>query len=146
MRPHNSISLLPFLTTLARAKSLILWGDTRLGKTLWARDQGSHFYNAGMFNLDEYQPETTYAVFDDMMGGLGNFSAYKQWLGAQIEFTVTDKYKKKQRILWNWRPTIWVANVDPATENVDQNWLQGNCTIVHITTQIARVDEWPETP
>lgn len=91
-----------------RPRSLILFGDTRLGKTLWARSLGKHAYFGGLFSLDEPIDEAQYAVFDDMQGGLEFFHAYKFWLGAQKEFWATDKYKGKQFIVWG-RPSIYVS-------------------------------------
>ena len=99
-----------------------------------------------MFNLEAYDDTCTYAIFDDILGGLNNFSTYKQWLGCQMEFTVTDKYKRKKRLDWGGRPTIWIANDDPRTATVDQEWLEGNCTIVYIGETLASVDDWPATP
>ena len=70
------------------------------------------------------------------MGGLDFFPGYKQWLGGQRNFYVTDKYKRKQYVEWGW-PAIWLANSDPRDSvKADVYWLQGNCTIVHIDTPI----------
>lgn len=78
-----------------------------------------------------------YAVFDDMQGGFDFFHGYKFWLGAQKSFTVTDKYKGKMNIEWG-RPSIWLCNNDPSMEKVDWEWIEGNCTIVHLTVPIFR--------
>lgn len=117
-----------------------------MGKTLWARSLGSHIYFAGMFNLEAYDDTCTYAIFDDILGGLTGFSTYKQWLGAQMEFTATDKYKRKRTIHWRGRPTIWITNDDPSVANVDHDWLDKNATTVYIDKQIATVIDWPESP
>ena len=66
-----------------------------MGKTLLARCIGSHSYFGGLFNLDQYEEDADYAVFDDLAGGMEYFHSYKQWLGCQKEFTVTDKYRHK---------------------------------------------------
>lgn len=99
-----------------------------------------------MFNLEAYDDTCTYAIFDDILGGLSSFSTYKQWLGSQMEFTVSDKYKKKKRLDWLGRPTIWISNDNPENANVDQEWLKGNCTIVYIDKVITSVMDWEESP
>lgn len=47
----------------------------------------------GMFNMDELHADCKYGIFDDF--DWTKFTSYKQWLGAQAEFTITDKYRKK---------------------------------------------------
>lgn len=90
--------------------------------------------------MDEPLHGAEYAVFDDIMGGLDFFHGYKQWLGGQQSFYVTDKYKGKKFIEWG-RPAIWLANEDPrGAKNADIDWLEGNCTIVHLTTPIFRAN------
>lgn len=119
-----------------RVKSLVLWGATRLGKTIWARSLGRHAYFGGLFSLDEPIDNAEYAIFDDLQGGLGFFHAYKFWLGAQKEFYATDKYRHKKLIKWG-RPSIYLSNNDPRYDNnADVEWLEGNCTFVHLTEPI----------
>lgn len=83
--------------------------------------------------------ETQYAVFDDF-GGLKYCPQYKFWLGAQKQFTVTDKYKGKKIIEWG-RPSIWLSNDNPLDEyglrDTEVEWLKGNCVIIHLTTPIV---------
>lgn len=122
-----------------RPKSLILYGPTRLGKTLWARSMGRHCYFNNTFNLSAYDPNVRYAVFDDITDGLSKFP-YKQWLGGQNQFEMTDKYHKKQTIYWN-KPAIWIANENPLShpKNIDCDWIKGNCVIVEIDHFLAWV-------
>lgn len=90
--------------------------------------------------MDESTDGVKYAVFDDIMGGLDFFPGYKQWLGGQHSFYVTDKYKGKQFIQWG-RPSIWLSNTDPrAALKADIEWLEGNCTIVYVDTPIFRAN------
>ena len=77
-----------------RPKSLILHGPSRTGKTQWARSIGPHLYFNGYFNMDQLTTNAEYAIFDDFEDW-STFKQYKQWLGAQQQFVVTDKYKKK---------------------------------------------------
>jgi len=84
-----------------------------------------------------YQEDAEYAVFDDMQGGFDFFHAYKFWLGAQAEFTITDKYRGKKHMKWG-KPSVWLCNTDPALEKVDMEWLHGNCEIVNLRETIFR--------
>lgn len=86
------------------------------------------------FNLNEYNDECEYAVFDDIAGGFEYFHNYKGWLGSQKEFTVTDKYRPKRLVKWG-RPTIMLTNDDPTMDpKVDSAWLHGNCDIIFVGT------------
>ncbi|AMH87663.1 replication-associated protein [Pacific flying fox faeces associated gemycircularvirus-1] len=121
---------------LGRPRSLILWGETRLGKTVWARSLGPHIYCCPQWNVDDLKAgleDAKYAVLDDIQGNFQFFPSYKGWLGGQSTFTVTDKYRGKTTIQWG-RPTIWLMNDDPEeVGHVDLNWLRGNCDIIHLT-------------
>ena len=90
------------------------------------------FLLRGLFNMDQYDDDADYAVFDDIAGGLEFFHSYKQWLGCQMEFTVTDKYRHKRHIKFG-KYTIYVANSDPREDpKVDVNWLNGNCYFLYL--------------
>lgn len=113
----------------------MLWGPTRMGKTLWARSLGNHAYFGGLFSLDEpITEETQYAIFDDF-GGLKFLPTFKFWLGHQKEFYVTDKYKGKKKVYWG-KPSIWLSNENPLDEfglkDTDIEWLRGNCDIIYV--------------
>lgn len=128
------------LTWIGRPRSLCFWGETRTGKTMWARSLGKHAYFGGLFSLDESIEDVDYAIFDDINGGLKFFPNYKSWLGCQQTFYCTDKYKGKKLIHWG-RPSIWLSNEDPRTnDGVDIDWLNGNCDFVFISSPIFRAN------
>lgn len=111
-----------------RPKSLILIGDSRTGKTEWARSVGHHMYWNSCFNLDKWDPEAQYAIFDDFEDWT-RFYNYKQWLGAQREFEATDKYRARKTLLWG-KPTVVLSNERPLFR--DWTWIMANCFIVNI--------------
>lgn len=113
---------------IERPRSLILIGDSRTGKTEWARSIGEHMYFNGMLNLDKWDNDATYAVFDDWEDW-GRFYLYKQFLGAQKEFELTDKYRAKRTVQWG-KPSIVISNETPFFK--DWNWIEINCFIVKI--------------
>lgn len=131
-----------------RRKSLILWGGSLLGKSLWARSLGPHAYFPGLFMLEGFDATSVnYAIFDDMVDGLSGLPNFKYWLGCQAEFVVTDKYKKKTRVKWG-KPGIYIANENPlesATE-ADRSWLEANCIVVHVTGFLAHANNDKDEP
>ena len=115
-----------------RPKSLILYGQSRTGKTCFARSLGKHVHHSNTINMEEHRDDVAYAVFDDIGGGLRGFD-YKAWLGGQNHFNVTDKYMKKRSITWG-KPSIYLCNENPydTDRGVDFDWLRANTVIVHI--------------
>ena len=122
-----------------RPKSLIVWGGTRLGKTLFATSLGPHIHWQRDFNLKRILAvgveNIEYVIFDDIgwknsaLAGEG----YKAWLGGQAQFDVTDKYCGKNTIKWG-KPTIVLSNKDPyiGLEPDEIDWFEGNCIVIHI--------------
>ncbi len=103
-----------------------------MGKTVWARHLGRHAYFGGLFSLSECTEGVSYAVFDDIQGGLEFLHSYKFWLGCQKEFYATDKYKGKKLIKWG-KPSIYLANTDPrGDKGVDIDWLEANCKFIYV--------------
>lgn len=126
---------------VGRCLSLVLYGETRTGKTLWARSLGPHLYTIGMVSGDELAKaaatDIKYAIFDDMRGGFKFFHMWKEWLGAQAEVTVKQLYREPRKIKWG-RPSIWVSNQDPreGLEPGDVSWLEQNCIFVEVNHPI----------
>nr|WAE42511.1 MAG: replication associated protein [Cressdnaviricota sp.] len=92
-----------------RPKTLWLTGASRLGKTEWSRSHGRHMYFNGAFNLDDWDTDATYIVWDDFDWKWLPYK--KQFVGAQRQFVVSDKYRKKRSIMWG-KPSIFVWNDD----------------------------------
>nr|QCX29439.1 Replication-associated protein [Plant associated genomovirus 9] len=131
-----------------RPKGLVLFGATRLGKTVWARSLGTHFHCGGLWNMSEFNESVEYAVFDDMVGGLrAGYFNYKDWMGGQFNFTVQDKYMKKRSIRWG-KPTIFICNEDPRDQppafndrvGLDWAWLEENCVFYEVRDAIFRAN------
>lgn len=122
--------------------SLVLFGDSRTGKTLWARSLGPHIYNVGLVSGEEcMKSHVEYAVFDDIRGGIKFFPAFKEWLGCQKWVTVRRLYRDPKLMLWG-KPSIWISNTDPrlGMDPADVTWLEANCTFVEITEAIFRAN------
>jgi len=96
-------------------------------------------YMGGLFSAGEAldNPEADYAVLDDIAGGIKFFPRFKDWLGCQMQFQLKVLYKEPS--LFNWgKPCIWCSNTDPRAgmEQVDIEWMEGNCIFVEVTTPI----------
>ena len=85
-----------------------------------------------MFNLDDWQSDADYLIIDDIEWKY--VPAKKALLGAQEQFTMTDKYRKKVTLMWG-KPTIYLCNPDQDVYNTceERVWLRGNVqyTILH---------------
>lgn len=111
-----------------RPKTLWLVGKSRLGKTEWARSLGCHIYWNGHIDLGTWNEEARYIIFDDF--DWNYFPFKKQFVGAQREFVVTDKYRRKKTIKWG-KPCIilWNEDNDPwdHLKRAELDWYQANC-------------------
>lgn len=118
-----------------RPLSLILVGDSRLGKTQLARSIGDHVYVSGMWAVDDFVgwDWSGYVVFDDIPWDSLKYS-YKSWMGAQRHFYVTDKYRKKC-LMEGGVPLIMCCNQKEYAEyqaNWDSDWVFYNSVVVTI--------------
>lgn len=118
-----------------RPLSLILVGDSRLGKTQLARSIGDHVYVSGMWAVDDFVgwDWSGYVVFDDIPWDSLKYS-YKSWMGAQRHFYVTDKYRKKC-LMEGGVPLIMCCNqkeYDEYQANWDSDWVFYNSVVVTI--------------
>lgn len=123
--------------------SLVLYGDSRSGKTLWARSLGPHVYTVGMISGSELKKvesdDVKYAIFDDIRGGIKFFPAFKEWLGAQAYVTIKELYREPALTRWG-KPSIWISNDDPrlVMEAGDVSWMESNCNFIEVTAPIFR--------
>jgi len=103
---------------------------------VWARSLGVHHYWAGYYDASVLTGPNLvgYIIVDDVPWE--RFGCWKQILGAQEEFVMTDKYMKKVRVR-NWgKPAIFLCNEDndpmvKATP-IEKEWLKANCVFVKL--------------
>ena len=77
---------------------MILCGPSRTGKTEWARSLGRHMYFNGQFNLDDWDDDAQYIILDEM--NIKYVPNSKAWFGAQRQFVLTEKFRKKRTVKW----------------------------------------------
>ena len=119
-----------------RAKTLFLVGPTRTGKSAWARSIGTHMYFQGMFNLDDWDNNARYAVFDDIEWKY--MPNKKQFIGCQSNFVVTDRYRKKRTVDYGL-PTIICMNHDnyqAVQADPMYDWVLGNSVVVIVNNKL----------
>jgi len=82
-----------------------------------------------MFNLDDWNASADFLVVDDIEWKY--VPSKKAILGAQKQFTMTDKYKKKVTLTWG-KPTIYLCNPDMDEYHYcpEKEWLKGNVVYV----------------
>lgn len=139
-----TLLLMNRLPRVERPKSLVLVGASRLGKTQWARSLGDHAYIANIWDLSAFDsiPDTFwnagYVVFDDINWESIKHSA-KSWFGAQRDFSVSDKYRKKKRIVGGV-PTIFLCNPDAYSGElsnfVEGEWGRENITVIMLECRL----------
>lgn len=118
---------------------MIVWGPSRLGKTLFGTNLGPHVHWMRTFNfkklLDIGVENVDYAIFDDVSweDPALKHEGYKAWLGGQDEFDCTDKFQHKSTITWG-KPCIVLTNNDPyCTLSPDQiEWFELNCIVIQL--------------
>lgn len=89
-------------------------------------------YFNGAFNLDKWCDSVEYAIFDDFADWT-KFISYKQFLGGQQEFEISDKYKRKRTVTWS-KPCIVLSNILPNFPDMD--WVFANCFVVNIQNKL----------
>ena len=90
----------------------------------------------GLWNQDDFHDQSQYLVLDDL--NIEYFPHWKPFLGAQLQFTFTDRYRPK-RTVRNWgKPTIWLCNEGygptdgPKLSAADKEYIDSNCITVDI--------------
>ena len=109
-------------------------GPTRLGKTEWARSLGHHMYYCNMFDLSSWDQSAEYIIFDDI--DFDFMTAAKAFWGAQREFSLTDRYRKKKTVQFG-KPLIFLCNADqdPQFKKHWNQWYIDNCIRVEVTNK-----------
>lgn len=122
-----------------RPKSLIVYGDSRLGKTIFATNLGPHVHWQRDFNLRKLMnmgvDTVDYAIFDDIdwKNAALKGEGFKAWLGGNRSFDVSDKFDRKFTLEWG-KPCIYLTNHNPwiGLHENDAKWLRRNCIYVEL--------------
>jgi hypothetical protein len=111
-------------------------GDSRRGKTEWARSLGPAIYMCGQFNLDDWEDSYDTIILDDI-----NFAFFPHWkcfFGSQKCFNVTDKYRKKRRV--SGKLTIWLCNYgcepSKSLSGAELEWYHANVKTFYLTQNL----------
>ncbi|ABA40411.1 replication initiator protein [Cotton leaf curl Multan virus - [Bhatinda :05]] len=95
-----------------RPRSIVIEGDSRTGKTMWARSLGPHNYLCGHLDLSHkvYSNDAWYNVIDDVDPHF--LKHFKGFMGAQRDWQSNTKYGKPVQIKGGI-PTIFLCNPGP---------------------------------
>nr|AHG94961.1 replication associated protein [Cotton leaf curl Burewala virus] len=95
-----------------RPRSIVIEGDSRTGKTMWARSLGPHNYLCGHLDLSPkvYSNDAWYNVIDDVDPYF--LKHFKEFMGAQRDWQSNTKYVKPVQIKGGI-PTIFLCNPGP---------------------------------
>nr|WJW72921.1 replication associated protein [Rose leaf curl virus] len=95
-----------------RPKSIVIEGDSRTGKTMWARSLGPHNYLCGHLDLSPkiYSNDAWYNIIDDVDPHY--LKHFKEFMGAQRDWQSNTKYGKPVQIKGGI-PTIFLCNPGP---------------------------------
>nr|CAR82116.1 replication associated protein (Rep) [Tomato yellow leaf curl Mali virus] len=122
-----------------RPDSIVIEGDSRTGKTMWARSLGPHNYLCGHLDLSPkiFSNDAWYNVIDDVDPHY--LKHFKEFMGAQRDWQSNTKYGKPIQIKGGI-PTIFLCNPGPTSsygEYLDEeknlslkNWALKNATFI----------------
>lgn len=88
-----------------------------------------------MTNIDKWDKEAKYVIMDDIEFEF--MPNKKQWWGAQREFEMTDKYRKKITIQFG-KPLLFLCNPDqdPRSSRSWSQWYLDNSVIIELETSL----------
>ncbi|ACB05664.1 truncated replication-associated protein [Potato yellow mosaic virus] len=130
-----------------RPISIIIEGDSRTGKTMWARVLGPHNYLSGHldFNSRVFSNNVEYNVIDDIAPHYLKLKHWKELLGAQRDWQSNCKYGKPVQIKGGI-PSIVLCNPGEGSsykaflEKEDnaslKNWTLKNAVFVNLTATL----------
>nr|BDQ10201.1 replication associated protein [African cassava mosaic virus] len=97
-----------------RPNSIVIEGDSRTGKTIWARSLGPHNYLCGHLDLSPkvFNNAAWYNVIDDVDPHY--LKHFKEFMGSQRDWQSNTKYGKPVQIKGGI-PTIFLCNPGPTS-------------------------------
>nr|UYS88297.1 Replication associated protein [Tomato yellow leaf curl virus] len=138
-----------------RPNSIVIEGDSRTGKTMWARSLGPHNYLCGHLDLSPkvYSNDAWYNVIDDVDPHY--LKHFKEFMGAQRDWQSNTKYGKPIQIKGGI-PTIFLCNPGPTSsyrqyldeeKNISlKNWALKNATFVTLYEPLFSSANQNQTP
>lgn len=90
-------------------------------------------YFNGYFNLDDWDSTALFLIFDDVPWE--RIHNKKAFFGAQEQFVLTDKYRKKITVKWG-KPCIYLCNPEDFPPELNTEWYQENVVICNIQNKL----------
>nr|QEQ90666.1 AC1 [Cotton leaf curl Gezira virus]QEQ90672.1 AC1 [Cotton leaf curl Gezira virus] len=129
----------------SRPISIVIEGESRTGKTVWARSLGPHNYLCGHLDLSPkvFSNDAWYNVIDDVDPHY--LKHFKEFMGAQKDWQSNTKYGKPVQIKGGI-PTIFLCNPGPNSsykEYLDEDknahlksWALKNATFITLSNPL----------
>nr|QAV52502.1 AC1 [Chino del tomate Amazonas virus] len=130
-----------------RPISIIIEGDSRTGKTMWARALGPHNYLSGHldFNSRVYSNQVEYNVIDDVAPHYLKLKHWKELIGSQKDWQSNCKYGKPVQIKGGI-PSIVLCNPGEGSSYKDflnkeenaslRNWTLKNALFITLSSPL----------
>lgn len=118
--------------------SLQLVSPSRYGKTEWARTIDMHTYMRGKFDLEQWNYQAKYFVWDDVEWQF--LPNKKEYVGCQSTITINPKYKRVVTLQFGI-PVIFLTNSDirnklSANDGIEIDFFNDNCITLVLTTKL----------
>lgn len=115
----------------------MLVGPSKTGKTQWARSLGRHIFFREQYNMDLYDRDASYVIFDDLQ--MERVHGLKCWLGSMGQFSDVDKYREKTALVWGPKKCCIILcnpGVDWRYNKIwkdETEWYETNVEVIEIT-------------
>ncbi len=118
----------------------MLVGPSKTGKTQWARSLGRHMFFRENFNLDDWDPEASYIVIDDMQ--MDRVPGWKVLLGSMGDMVLYDRYRPKKHVSWGPRKCCIIL-CNPGVDwrfsdlwKTESEWCNTNVEVIEVTQNL----------
>nr|AIT72386.1 replicase [Watermelon chlorotic stunt virus] len=137
-----------------RPKSIVVEGESRTGKTMWARSLGPHNYLCGHLDLSPkiYSNDAWYNVIDGVDPHY--LKHFKEFMGAQRDWQSNTKYGKPIQIKGGI-PAIFLCNPGPPSSYKEflgeeknyalKEWADKNAEFVFLTEPLFSTEHQDQT-
>lgn len=118
----------------------MLVGPSKTGKTQWARSLGRHMFFRENFNLDDWDPDASYIVIDDMQ--MDRVPGWKVLLGSMGDMVLYDRYRPKKHVRWGPRKCCIIL-CNPGVDwryselwKTESSWCNTNVEVIEVTQNL----------
>lgn len=118
----------------------MLVGPSKTGKTAWARSLGRHMHFRENFNIDKWDADADYVIFDDLP--MDKVPGWKVWLGSMGEMDLYDRYRAKRTVVWGPKKCCIILcnnGVDWRYSDIwakEREWCEANVEVFEVINKL----------